>query len=457
MTSNRSSRKNALEQLVQRKLLSEEGRQALIKLCDPFHDTDVNVCGIPDSLPEKSICREVPKTITISSPLADKTLPWDLHIYSLPERNFVPATDPYVVDQANATMNGSGEVDLPASGSVVRSSVGPIVAVAVAAGQPTTPADSSYPPTGSSTYEVLDFNDYYSGQNREIFSGIEVHNVTNKLNVGGTVTVYRLPQFTYKSNAFVWDANASVRKTDSSSIAISRCPPGNLQQAMLLQGSRQWEAEFGAYCVETFDLQKNDPQASACGIRAFVMGDNSSGSGYATDALPGIFRYSAKAGVDAPSGAQYKSVPKDTSGIYFTGLPGPSQLTITVRKGIETFPTFTDPLVTLARATPDYDPVFFELYKAIAMQLPPGVAVGENASGDFWDSVLGVIGDIAPIVGGAFGPAGAALGGLAGAAAKTGQAVRNKKDKKPEKEDDRVFKGGKAMVPPTKPGALTRR
>jgi hypothetical protein len=57
--------------------------------------------------------------------------------------------------------------------------------------------------------------------------------------------------------------------------------------------------------------------------------------------------------------------------------------------------------------------------------------------------VLGVIADIAPVVGGAFGPAGAALGGLAGGAAKAGQAIRNKNQvtkKTVEKPDNTNFK-----------------
>lgn len=131
---------------------------------------------------------------------------------------------------------------------------------------------------------------------------------------------------------------------------------------------------------------------------------------------------------------------KDTSGAYFTGLPGQTQLTITVRKGIETFPSFKDPLVTLARATPDYDPAFFELYKRIAQELPSGVAVGENASGDFWDKILTVIQAAAPVLGPMMGPAGGLLASGASQAAKLIQKKRN------EKANDSDFKGGKASV-----------
>jgi hypothetical protein len=284
---------------------------------------------------------------------------------------------------------------------------------------------------------VIDYNDYYYGQSREDFSAFEVHNVTNKLNVGGTVTVYRMPQFNLEQMTSMYNAfTAAFLNNGAIPTTTSRLPPGNLEQTMLLKGTRQWEAEFGAYCVETFDHEHNLPSASRIGNRMFSVGDFAGGDVVTT--LPVLIGYSSGLETAQPYGFPYKPVSKDTSGAYFTGLPGQSQLTLTMRKGIETFPTFLDPLVTLARNTPDHEPLFFDLYKRISQELPPGVPVGENEAGDFWDSVLGVIADIAPLVGGAFGPIGAGLGGLAGGAAKAGQMARNKKVVVPPKPAEKV-------------------
>jgi hypothetical protein len=207
---------------------------------------------------------------------------------------------------------------------------------------------------------------------------------------------------------------------------------------MLLPGTRQWEAKHGAYVVETFDMEMNRPQTTSFQNTVMVRGDFTVSDYLAGSTLPAAITHGGAA--DGYTPLPFKFSPKDTSGIYFTGLPWETTLTLTVRKGIETFPTFTDPLVTLARGTPAYDPAFFELYKLIAQQLPPGVAVGENASGDFWDKILSIVQDVAPTVGSAFGPAGGIIGGLVSQAAKAGQQKRN------QKADDTNFKGGKAIV-----------
>jgi hypothetical protein len=440
----RSQRRSDLDILVNKKMLSSEGRNALIKTTDPFHDLEIDMVGIPDGLPEKSIIREVKKSFTIASPLADKTQPFDVHIYTLPERQFIETTDSNHLSWWGS-LGTNGEFTQSASAPAnVR--FGPLVVVAVPAGQATTPASGAWPPVGSISLQVLDFNDYFYGQSREVFSAFEVHNVTNKLNVGGTVTTYRLPQFTYDSQCAVVDNSGQCRNSSSKAL-VSRLPPGTIEDALLLAGSRQWEAEFGAYCVETFQMEHNLPQAAEFAVRAFVAGDIPGGLAalQAGTPLPATFGFMTDKndteGIRMYQGQPYKPVAKDTSGAYFTGLPGTSQLTITVRKGIETFPSFTDPLVTLARETPDHDPIFFELYKRIAQEMPSGVAVGENASGDFWDSILGIISDVAPTIGSAAGPLGAALGTMVSVASKAGQNARNK-----PKVNGSDFKGGKATV-----------
>jgi hypothetical protein len=439
---NRSQRKSALNEMVRRKILSEDGLHSLIKTTDPFHDIEVDCVGIPDALPEKSIVREVRKSVTIGSPLLDKSLPWDCHIFTLPERNTTPSDE--ISGNTSGTLSAAGIYSIGDGGT--QFPTGPIVIVTCPAGAATTPAGDGWNPA-SATVSVLDYNDYYQGQSREIFSGFEVHNVTNQLNVGGTVTVYRMPQFTYPSAVSIVGTEASdFANTFVQNYAlISRMPPGDLQEALLLPGTRQWEARDGCYCVETFDMDHNLPQAGTLAQRLYVAGDFAGGKDFTQAPLPALASFYGNSGPQAVDNAwaclTRKPVAKDTSGAYFTGLPGQSQLTLTVRKGIETFPTFKDSLVTLARSTPDHDPAFFELYKRIAQELPPGVAVGENASGDFWDKILGIIGDVAPMIGPSLGPLGGAVGNVVSLAAKAGQKARNK-----PKPDDTNFKGGKAMV-----------
>jgi hypothetical protein len=438
--------------LVDRKILTPEGREALIKLTDPFHDTIVKFPGIPDSLPEPSIVREPKKQWTISNPQTDKTLPFDVHIFSLPERNEMSVSG---VEYATGSISQWGQFEFDGSGPFNGVPIGPLVAVAVPAGSATTPANSAWPPNMSqSSLTVFNFDEYYSGQSRETYSGVEVHNVTNPLNVGGAVTVYRLPNFTYPSQISVYDSS-SGNPTDCRGCfgLVSRMPPGDVGSAMKLAASVTYEAKDGAYVVESFRLEENLPQTGASAIRAFVAGDVAGGNITGSE-LPCMIAWvpDSQSGGKLGLAPNCKAVSKDTSGIYFTGLPGASQLTVNVRKGIETFPSYTSEIVDLAQPTPDYDPVFFELYKRICQELPPGVAVGENASGDFWDSILGLVGDIAPTVGSMFGPAGALLGNAIGGGAKAIKGAPEKK--KAEKEDTTTFKKGLA---PKEGGSMIKK
>jgi hypothetical protein len=438
MATKRSERKNMLNELLKRKVLSEEGLNSLTKCVDPFHDLDIECIGIPDQLPEKSIVREVRKTLQISgaNDFPEGTV-WDCHIYTLPSRLFVPSNNTTRISKSGV-MYGDG--NFSSTGGYWADFIAPVVVIKVPTANPTLPDSGTFNP-GTFVWDILDFNDFSGGQSREIFSGLEVHNVTNQLNVAGTVTCYRMPQFAV-------DVEATGDGSPGTFAKVMRMPPATIEEALLLPGSRQWEARHGAYVVETYDMEENRPQTTTFQNQFLVRGDFTVAQYLAGTTLPGIGLFAVPPS-ESYQALPSKFAPKDTSGIYFTGLPWNSTLTLTVRKGIETFPTFTDPLVTLARSTPAYDPAFFELYKLIAQHLPPGVAVGENASGDFWDKILGIVQDVAPTIGSAFGPAGGIIGGLVSKAAKAGQEKRN------AKVDDTNFKGGKAIV--KTPASLTRR
>lgn len=406
------------------RVLSEEAKKSLTQLSDPFHDYEVECIGLPDGLPEKSIVRKVKKSLTISRPATfpdDET--WDCHIFTLPERRYATQSGPTILGQG--TLSRVANVYTETSTSHV---IGPINIYSVSGGTDSLPGSGPYV-AGNVNEQALSLNDYYSGQSRVIASGFEVHDVSSDLYKQGTCTVYRLPQFNYPSNMIPTvggNAQAPIAGTES------RLPPGNIEAAMLLPGSRQWEARWGCYLVDTYDLEENRPRAAKYGYHAFKVGDDDlSGTGsLPTMMMHGTFNTAATAL------ASYKDVLRDTSGAFFTGLSPNSSLTLTYVAVIETFPTFVDPLVTLARSTPEMDPNFFMLYKAIAQEIPSGVMVGENASGDFWDKVLGIISDVAPVLGPAFGPVGGAVGGLISTAAKVGQKTRNEKAAKTKPKRD---------------------
>jgi hypothetical protein len=90
----------------------------------------------------------------------------------------------------------------------------------------------------------------------------------------------------------------------------------------------------------------------------------------------------------------------DVSGAFFTGLSLLTTLTINWNIYIERFPSDLETdLVVLARPSPAYCPMAFELYKSIAMSLPVGVMQKENGLGDwFRDAVSSVAEFVTPVL-----------------------------------------------------------
>jgi len=435
----RSNRKDALVQLVSTKVLSTAGADAIIQATDPFHDFEVPLVGVPDGFPMPSVRRKIKKTVTIKSPMTDTTQPWDLHVFSLPEMNSIDPTDTALFPYSYMVLGNDGLLQSRPDGAgheiYFQMRIGPLVYVAVPQGQPTTP--STVAPVGSTTVSGLDLNNYFQGNVRLIASGFEIHNVTNELNVGGTITVYRLPQANVETTTTAHLARNTSDPTTTVftppiGTVISRMPPAFIEDALLLKGSRQWEAKYGCYCVDVYNMEHNQPQTSRYGSRVFAYGDTNGGDLGSTNNVWGLVGLPYAPGGAFPY-AMYqpasKPLPRHTSGALLTGLPGPSQITLTAYWIEENFPGPDSPLVTLADVTPDYDPNFFILYKMIAEKMPVGVMVGENASGEFWSKILDVIGEVAPMVGSAFGPVGGLIGSGAGQLAKFGSSKIKAKPK----------------------------
>lgn len=399
--------------------LSPESVNCLIETLDPFHDTNYSYVGLPDARNDHSVVQCVKKTISIKKPAGLPAGDWDVHICSLPERNHYPVAGGVPALSTATTLNEDGLAFDMASWSAVEPNIAiaPLVWTAVPSGLKTYPTSVTDVPAASITRGVVDLNDYFAGNSRIIGGGFEIHNVTNKLQVKGTCTVYRLPQTYTPSSLGYYDR---VTKSDGAFInywpqphftVISRMPPATADEALLLPHSKQWNAEFGSYQVFTMDFDQ--PNTTQFGQRHFGYFDFAGGQsagvvGDGTSLLPGITwgvsRSLAQAQiVAAPAGtkntvsvcAPFKVWSADTTGCFYTGLGDETTLTLTAIFIIETFPTQPSPLVTLATPPPSYDPAFFKLYKDVALMLPPGVMVGENASGDWWETVIDTVADVA--------------------------------------------------------------
>lgn len=420
-------RRDILDKMIASKTLTLDGANYVRKCLDPFHDFEVRLDGLPDSNTSRVVIQEVTQSQTFAVPsgIAGN---WDLHVVSMPDLQNTIMQAGVLSAGANITKAAN---QLPGGNQAF----GLVTVTAVPNSGITFPNGSAY--LANSAGSVFDFSAYFAGQKRLIALAFEVHDTTAQLYKQGACTVYRLPQATSISALSFTssDISAGTSNVGVPSIGmLSRMPPSTLSEALLLPGARQWEASEGAYVVAVSDPQRNDLNGSEWFSRVYTKGDAGTGVQCLYAPPDGV---SAVVGTTTPAGGSTaigpywtkpsKPVPFHTAGAYFTGLNVNATLTITVKAIFETAPTPDNAqLVVLAQPSPDYDPVAIELYKAAAARIPVGVPVGENASGDFWDKVLGTISEVAPILGSVIPLPGASIiGNIAGKAAKMGQTVRN--------------------------------
>jgi hypothetical protein len=216
--------------------------------------------------------------------------------------------------------------------------------------------------------------------------GFEVHNTTSQLNVQGAVCAYRM-----MANDLIPSTYTATIGTDGawfSGINI-RHPPLNTAEALLLSGTRQWEAKDGIYSVTAFINEENP----ALPIPMTTPVINVPGN----DDLDGVFNLSA---VFTPYPAPpftvggltsvypmiaFRVHPIHQSGAIFTGLSDTTTLTLNWNVYYESFPSQVQ-LQILPLATPscEFDPDALDFYSRIMVDLPVGVQVRENGLGDWF-------------------------------------------------------------------------
>lgn len=417
-------RRDALDKMIANRTLSVSGANWIRKALDPYHDFEVRIDGLPDEDTSRVVIQEVPLTQTFAVP-SGVAGNWDMHVFTLPEMANIWANPPKaVVVGGNGVYYTNVTQPQPASGNY---QFGLVNVFSTGAGGATTPNGTAFGP--GSVNAVFDFSAYMSGQKRLIALAFEVHDTTAELYKQGSVVCYRMPQVEQVIGACP-SANGGTIFGNSLGV-VSRCPPATQAEAFLMPGSRQWEAREGAYCVAVMDAKANDLTGTVTGCRIFTRGDlGINGTGGSQFGFATIPTTSGAASPAFIQGDGFKPTPFHTAGAYFAGLSVNATLTVTCKAIFETCPTPENAqLVVLSKPSPDYDPASLEIYKGAASGLPVGVPVGMNASGDFWDSVLDIIGEVAPTIGSMIPLPGAGLlGNMAGKGAKIAQQARNKNE-----------------------------
>lgn len=380
-----------------------DGLNWLETAIDPFHDKAIPLRGYPDTQASSSVVQLIKQSITISAPPTLTTGTWDVNIASLPvvATSLGNKTIPLVsvkpfIDSSGRSTN---LIDTRNGGGYANST--PYTGLAILSGPTGSTLDASMP---DGTLNTVATNltlpqNYWQDSARVIGLGFEVHNTTSALNAQGSVCVYRVPTNPYQNATASTLISTLVNTVGQSACSINSIPsiPSTTAGALLYNGSKQWSAIEGCYCVNTFnsaDIPENC--ASTTNPLYYINTPNDT-----LQYMPAPSTTAAEMGTVIWSPSNFWAN-VNIAGAYFTGLSLQTTLTINYNIYIERFPSQnSSDLVVMAEPSPGFDPAVLAMYAKCARELPVGVPVRENGLGDWFagavESVFDTLSTVADV------------------------------------------------------------
>lgn len=358
--------------------------------CDPFHDYDVGINGIPDVDGQPSVVQIVPKVLSITAPpnlSANET--WSVHITTLPLGQTVSSKSYVSANSSGLVAEGGDSGQLGVLGTYSVISHGDIVGTSF----PNSSTPSFY--NNTRQFQAVSIDDVGDNSLKKLIAGgFEVHNDTAALYKQGSVTVYQSSQHEYVAGTSSWRyLSSDIERFNS--VKACRQPPRTRTEAASLPTSRTWEAAKGCYVPTRLGTSTEYKPGTFDQFRTryFDVVDDDTNGGY---------MQVASTGGDDPALETYRLAHRsssiETTGAYFSGLSPETVLTLTIKMVIESAPTPANPsLLYSASPTPDYDPRIIALYHQTIRHLPPGVEVSFNAKGDWFRMVMKAANAAAPV------------------------------------------------------------
>lgn len=375
-----------LEQILKNKKITEEGKQWLIATLDPFHDTKIRCEGYPDRSSGNSIVQVIRASRTISAPPGiPANTNWNAAFVM--DNDMIPGINRHLDRDFTILVERGENALLPTGGLSWVASIGAVPDLFTTVGAQGTAWD----------HIALD-NNYNSSRYRVLGMGFEVANTTADIYKQGAVCVWEQPSPGIHPQTF-----QQLTQTPEYAVPVNRVtstrPPLDIAQALLLGGSQQWAAAEGCYCTSV--MSNLDNPATYIDNAGKLMMNVEDSNLVANTCWSGLTIPSGHAVL--PPGGSYrihyetahKLVPYNMKGAYFTGLSPQTSLVANAVWILETFPTSTSPLVTLATPSPCLDPYAMEIYSHVTCKMPVGVRFADNGLGDFF---LGIVDTIAEVV-----------------------------------------------------------
>lgn len=383
--------------------LTPAGKDFLIAALDPFHDVQLKeLQGWPDVETAPSVVRCIKQSVTVASnqPAGSN---WDCHVVQWP---FLDSLNSRIWRRTLLAPGGGNRVIHTPAGLF---NMGGLQIYGMAANAQLDVSNAA------NQVGVIQLDPQITqGSGRIVGMAFEVVNTTSELQKQGQCTVYRQPQSHPTGDAWISLTNPPAVDPGFSAHAI-RSPPVTQAQAMLYPGSRQWAAKEGAYVVQTFVGQDNPPQVVRYN-QPVVIADPTLEDLVSTSGAPNDSQVLAPASINVSAGVNAlnsatKIYPLHTGGAIFTGLSPTSTLTVTLNVFYETFPSTAEQnILVLATPSAQYDPIALEIFSHCLAQMPVGVTAADNAGGGWFDGLMSMIREIAPIAAPILGAINPALG-----------------------------------------------
>lgn len=381
-TTSRVNRADAfLDSLVDKRILSPEGKRWLVLALDPFHDTEIDPEAYPDGANTSSISEIINLSFDIRKPSALPAGTWSCHIFTLPIM-FSWFMDPasIVTVPPGGNINGWLPVTNVAAGSF------PVGTLNIHANLDGIPLGMLSIGLNTFVGQLSVPNTFKSGARASAF-GWETKNSTAPLALQGMVTTYRTPSYQETETVNLFVPATGVSKASAAKVQEFPLIPNTTANALQTLGAQQWEAKRGTYHVVPLITTEN--QAQSPSNTGFYFFNPTTNQYYAANSAPPAPAIVTTPGVDGFPDQVY--MPQAQTGAYYTGLSETTTITVNFRFCLERFPnvqiTAEQELVRLCRKCPPRDVWALQIYSEVINKMPVCVFQDKNSFGDWFISV----------------------------------------------------------------------
>lgn len=341
---------------------------------------------IPSRTNAATAVKRVQKTINVSAPTLDPgdSVTWTCNVFLLPFDGFLGGThlSRLAHIQFTDTFQVLNPVTLPNTDGF-----GLLMAVKawdLPGAERANPFSSSFSPS-TAQYQFLNLMDAWAGEGaaRIASLGYEIVDNTAELYRAGNMVSWRKSSMAADLPTLVYDtSDEDLRHAPQHRLYAGI--PDSLASAFRIPGSLSTRFTEGTYVVATFNRHREDFELpsgySSASMTPQIKLDGS---------VPGIYPgFRPSGSLDITRYMSYTHL--DHSGSYCTGLNQQTTFTITLKAVLEILPNAQSVLIDFTQPSVPFNPRIEQLYDSIASSMPPATAVANNASGDFFKTLVNI-------------------------------------------------------------------